>query len=63
MTTIFDTLQNADHNIKYGGIAFLLGKEQLHNAVTLLEKGYGLYDDVEELLSKYGGMDNASGKE
>lgn len=58
--SILEALQNADYNISNNGsIGLRLGKDQLHNAVTLLEKGYKLSDQVEPLLEKYGTVDNA----
>lgn len=56
--TVFETLQNARSNV---GNVFIIGVsilplawEQLDHAVTLLEKGYSLNDEVESLLAKYG---------
>uniref|UniRef100_A0A6H2A2P7 Uncharacterized protein n=1 Tax=viral metagenome TaxID=1070528 RepID=A0A6H2A2P7_9ZZZZ len=60
--TILEALENANYNlnnINVLGMALLpLAKEQLNNAVVLLEKGYGLYDKVEPLLEKYGDVEN-----
>ncbi len=60
--TILEALQNAEHNIDSVGLVgigvLILAKSQLHNAVTLLEKGYGLNDEVEPLLEKYGEVEN-----
>lgn len=60
--TILEALQNANYNIdnvRTLGMALLpLVKDQLNNAVVLLEKGYNLYDEVEPLLEKYGEVDN-----
>lgn len=56
--SIMEALQNADYNLQnnaaIGGL--MLAKDQLHNAVTLLDKGYGLEDEVEALLEKYGSV-------
>lgn len=61
--TILEALQNAEYNFQNNGdIGFMLGKDQLHNAVTLLEKGYGVYDKVEPLLEKFGNIDNVPEK-
>lgn len=47
--TIFEVLQNADYNINVnGGFATLIGKEQLKNAMNLLEQGYQLEDEFLE---------------
>lgn len=35
-----------------------LAQGQLHNAIVLLEKGYGIYEEVEPLLEKYGDVEN-----
>jgi hypothetical protein len=59
--TILEALQNADRNInnpKLASLGLILGKDQLHNAVTLLDKGYDLYDDVDPLLDEYGTVEN-----
>ena len=60
--TILEALRNADYNLNslLGGHPAIqtMAKEQLHNAVTLLEKGYGLNDEVEPLLEKHGNVKN-----
>ena len=60
--TVLEALQNANFNIdnvKVLGPAFLpLVKDQLNNAVVLLEKGYSLHDEVEPLLERYGDVDS-----
>lgn len=58
--TILETLQNADYNIcnHSTGIQVDLAKEQLHNAVSLLNKGYNLMSDVDDLLEQYGDVDS-----
>ena len=64
--TILEALQNANYNLdnvaKLGLALLPLAKEQLKNAVVLLDKGYGLYDKVEPLLEKYGNVDNVPEK-
>jgi hypothetical protein len=56
MATILEALQNARHNLMppvhplQGGI----GYRQLKNAVALLEKGYDLEDEIDELLADHG---------
>ena len=60
--TIFEALQNANFNLN-NGMPLFLAKDQLNNAVTLLEKGYSLHDLVEPLLDKYGSVDNVPEKE
>ena len=61
--SILEALENADYNIQHnGGTGVLIAKGQLHNAVTLLEKGYGLYEQVEPLLEKYGDVESIPDK-
>lgn len=57
--SILEALQNADINLT-GGHPFqlMLAKDQLHNAVALLEKGYSLSEKVEPLLEKHGDVEN-----
>lgn len=63
--TILEALQNANYNIRNASMTFQLqmGKEQLNNAVTLLDKGYDLYDEVDPLLDEYGNVDDVPEKE
>ncbi len=59
--TILECLQNANYNLDMGmkmSMILPLAKEQLNNAVVLLDKGYDLYDEVEPLLEKYGDVEN-----
>ena len=60
--TIIEALMNAETNIdntKRLGMAILpFAKNQLHNAIVLLDKGYDIYDEVDELLEEYGSVDN-----
>jgi len=59
-------LQNANNNLdnlKTIPILLPLVKEQLNNAATLLEKGYGIWDKIDPLLEKYGDVDNVPEKE
>lgn len=55
--SILEALYNAEANINNAIAApalahavLPLAKGQLHNAIVLLEKGYGLEDEVDELL-------------
>ena len=65
--TILETLQNAEYNIdnvsKIGLEMLYMVKGQIHTATTLLEKGYGIYDDAESLLEQYGDVENVPEKE
>lgn len=62
--SILEALQNADYNITNNGVLGAnIAKRQLHNAVTLLEKGYSLDDEVEPLLEQYGEVDSVPDKE
>jgi hypothetical protein len=60
--SILEGLQNTNinlDNLKTMGMAFLpLVKEQLNNAVVLLEKGYSLETQIEPLLEEYGDVNN-----
>ena len=62
--TISEALWNADYNLQNNGmIGMRLAKEQLHNAVELIGKGYDLQDEVEPLLEEYGTVENVPSKE
>ena len=67
MATILEALQNANYNIdnvkKVGIMILPLVKAQLNNAVTLLEKGYDLSDDVEEIIEAHGSLEDVPEKE
>lgn len=55
--TILEALQNARYNLidnRGVGLAWSIGKEQLDNAMILLEKGYSIDDLVEPLIDEYG---------
>lgn len=59
--SIIEALQNANYNLENVSkmpMLLPLVKEQLNNAIVLLEKGYGIYDEVEPLLEKYGDVEN-----
>lgn len=59
--SIMEALQSANINLDncMKGLPLLpLVKEQLNNAVTLLDKGYDIWDEVEPLLEKYGSLEN-----
>lgn len=64
--SILEALQNANmnlENVKLLGTAIIpLAKDQLNNAVVLLEKGYSIDDEVEPLLEKYGNVDSVPDK-
>lgn len=65
--SILEALQNANYNLDncMKGLPMLLPlvKEQLNNAVTLLEKGYDIEEQVEPLLEKYGDIESVPEKE
>lgn len=66
MANILETLQNAQINLienKNTPFAFMIGKLQLENAIELLEKGYSLNDDVDNLLEKFGSVSEVPSKE
>lgn len=55
--TILEALQNAQMNFNTGmSFTIAIAKEQLNNAIVLLEKGYDKYEEVEPLLEKYGSV-------
>lgn len=56
--TILEALQNAEINLKNGSpIGLLLAREQLHNAVALLQKNYAPDDNFDALVGKHGTVD------
>jgi hypothetical protein len=60
--TIIEVLQNA--NMNFDNMQQLpqlrpLVKEQLSNAITLLEKGYDIYDNFDDIVNKHGSVDTA----
>lgn len=62
--TILEALQNANYNIQNNGqLGVMFAKEQINNAVTLLEKGYSLEEEVEPLLDEYGSVENVPDKD
>lgn len=64
--SILDALRNAEmnlENVKRIGTAILpLAQSQLHNAIVLLEKGYGVHEEVEPLLDKFGDVEDVPEK-
>jgi len=60
---ILGALYNAEHNLK-AGFAFQkeLARQQLHNSLILLEKGYSIYDEIEPLLERYGKVEDVPEK-
>lgn len=62
MATILGVLKNAKHNLCdteiKNPVSYFFGKEQLKNAIILLEKNYPLCTDVEEILKKHSNIDN-----
>lgn len=61
--SILEALMNADLDLREGfvrgsgSVQLEFASEQLHNAVTLLEKGYGIGELVEPLLERHGTLD------
>lgn len=54
--TLLEVLQNAQINLvenAHTGIGLTIGKEQLKNAITLLEKGYGIDDDFDTIMGEH----------
>lgn len=64
--SIIECLQNANYNLdNLSRMPMLMPmvKEQLNNAVVLLEKGYGIWEEVEPLLEEFGSVDNVPEKD
>ena len=65
--SILEALHNAEVNFtnaRRGFTAlFPLAFSQLHNATTLLDKGYSIHDEMEPLMDKYGAVENVPDKE
>lgn len=63
--SILECLQNARYNLDNAikmPMLMPMVKEQLNNAVELLDKGYDIWDEVEPLLEKYGNIENVPEK-
>ena len=56
--SILEALMNAEQNLKNPMVGLLIARGQLHNAIVLLEKGYGAYTEVEPLLEEHGTVEN-----
>lgn len=62
--TILDVLENAQYNFESSLFeAKLSAKNQLKNAITLLEKGYNCFEDYNEIVDKYGSVEQAPEQE
>jgi hypothetical protein len=64
--SILEALQNANYNLdNLAKMPMLLPmvKGQLNNAIVLLEKGYGIWDEVEPLLEEFGDVENVPEKQ
>lgn len=64
--TILEALQNAEINftpVKGLSLQTQIGFSQLHNALTLLEKGYSPHDHLELLLEVHGEVENVPEKD
>lgn len=64
--SIIEALQNASINLSnvrtLGPALIPLVKSQLDNAIGLLEKGYGIDEQVEPLLERWGSVQNVPNK-
>ena len=61
--TIMEALQNADYNLQNNGnIGLAFAKEQVKNAVGLLDKGYTLETSVDDLIEEHNGLENVPEK-
>lgn len=64
--SIMECLQNAKYNLDNAikmPMLMPMVKEQLNNAVVLLEKGYSIWDEVEPLLEEFGDVENVPEKD
>jgi hypothetical protein len=65
-STILEVLQNANYNLNENKvpnpISDMVGKDQLKNAVELLEKGYDVNDNFDSLILQYGEFENIPDK-
>jgi hypothetical protein len=66
--SILETLQEAHYNL-HGAVQsnstdsfeskfVIIAKEQIYDAITLLEKGYGIHEMIDPLIDKYGSVEN-----
>lgn len=62
MATVLEALQNAQINVKQlpktGLFTLPLIQSQLENAITLLEKGYDIEEDIEEIIDQHGSLED-----
>lgn len=64
METIMKALQRADYNLSQNNMfSKAVAQVQLHNAVVLLDKGYSLDDDFDEILNDYCVVEDVPEKE
>ncbi len=56
--SILDVLMNAEQNLKSPIVGLSIAREQLHNAIVLLGKGYSPYEPVEPLLKGHGTVED-----
>ena len=63
--SILEALRNANFhldNLAKMPMFLPMVKSQLNNAIVLLEKGYGILDEVEPLLEEFGDVENVPEK-
>lgn len=60
--TILEVLMSADYNLSkinvLGTESIPIIQSQVHNAVTLLEKGYDIYDDLNAIMAPWGNVED-----
>ncbi len=63
-TTVMDALRNANYNIngEIGPLGMTIGKEQLGNAMAILQKGYELDEDIDALVERFGAIESIPDK-
>lgn len=60
--TILEVLQNAEINLNNGGLGLMLAKQQLHNGIDLLEKGYSAHESFDALVDAHGSVESVPDK-
>ena len=59
--TILEVLENAEFNLNYEH-GKKVAKEQLHNVIVLLDKGYDAFDDFNEIMQDNNSVDTVKEK-
>lgn len=62
MTTILGALRNAIANLDAANQIISTSRAQIHNSLTLIQKGYDFDIDMDALLTRYGTVENVPSK-